>query len=324
MTAAAGHVPTGSRRLGSLPRAPAAGWPFGLPGRLAAALGLLTLAGAAVAATALDARVDEPRAYGYQVGDVVERRAVVSVPQGMVLDAESLPRVGQRGLPIELRALDWQPLGGGRFELRLRYQVFHAPVAVRTMELPTLSLRFTGEPREQTLRLEGWPVTVAPLVPVDVSPRRGLGELQPDVPPPRFDLAPSSTRLAVYAALVGLGLLYLAYVYLGLPLLRRRRPFGRAWPQLAALPATVDAERWRGAARELHRALDASAGRAVFIDQVDDFLERRPDFRPVRAELLAFLAESREAFFGGSDATRPTASLRALGRRLRDLERGAA
>ena len=62
--------------------------------RFAAVLGL-TFACVAHAAT-LQATTEEPRAFGWQVGDVVQRRITVEVPEGLVLDENSLPRPGAR------------------------------------------------------------------------------------------------------------------------------------------------------------------------------------------------------------------------------------
>ena len=70
------------------------------------------------------------------------------------------------------------PLGNplmSRRELQLDYQVFLAPREVRTLEMPAFTLRLDGTPRVQTLRIDAWPVVVAPLVPVDAPARHGLG-----------------------------------------------------------------------------------------------------------------------------------------------------
>jgi hypothetical protein len=71
----------------------------------------------------LDAFTIEPRAFGYQVGDVLQRHIVVQVPDGLALDETSLPRPGARGHALELRALQRQG-AAGREELWLHYQVF--------------------------------------------------------------------------------------------------------------------------------------------------------------------------------------------------------
>lgn len=118
----------------------------------------------------------EPRAFGYQVGDLVQREVVLHVPDGWQFDTASLPRTGARGQPLELRRVEAQAAaepGGQRHVLRLDYQVFFAPPAVRGFELPSFRLAVRGPQRVEELLVEAWPVTVAPLVPVEVSTRRG-------------------------------------------------------------------------------------------------------------------------------------------------------
>ena len=55
-------------------------------------------------ASLLQATTREPRAFGYQVGDIVARSVTVHVPEGLVLDDTSVPQPGARGRAIELRA----------------------------------------------------------------------------------------------------------------------------------------------------------------------------------------------------------------------------
>jgi len=295
------------------------------PATLLLALCLGAAAGAAP--QTLSAHSDAPRAFGYTVGDVVSRRIALQVPAGLRLDADSLPQVGGRGRAIELRRVELRrSLAGVPEELRLDYQVFLAPRELRVLELPVIELRFDGSPRPQTVRIDAWPVTVAPLTPADASPREGLGEMRPDRDPPPLDTSALRTRLLAEGVIAVLLLAYLAHVYLGLPwLARRRRPFGRAWNVLRALPAAPDAAQRRAAFERLHAALNASAGEVLFEPGVDRFIAQRPGFAPLRDELLRFFAQSRAEFFAGA----PTGVvdmhwLRTFCRRCRDAERGAA
>lgn len=301
---------------------------LGLQGLWPALVGLVLVGCGSLAAAGvenLSAQADQPRAYGYAVGDLVSRRVLVSVPPGLSLDPESLPRPGQRGQPLELRSQSWQALGEGRYELLLHYQIFQSPTETRTLEMPTVRLRFNGTPRAETLRIEAWPVTVSPLVPVEVSPRTGLGELQPDQPPPLLDTRTTTWRLSLWAIGVALCLAYLAVVYLGGPAwARRRRPFGRAWRQVSALPGTASAAQWREAAKAVHQALNDTAGQVVFAHGLDAFLDKAPQFAPLRDAWRDFFEASRREFFAGDDTPRETAALRALCRQARDLERGSA
>ena len=306
----------------------------------------------AAPASALDAQpvltatTAEPRAFGYQVGDVVSGTVQVHVPTGLVLDDASLPKPGARGKALELRSVvrSSSPEAGGRaLTLTLDYQVFLSPAQTRTLETPTLNLRFLGLPREQTLRIEPWPVTVSPLAPIDASPRRGLGELQPDAAPPLIVATATRWRLLAEGCMALLLLGYLAHVYLGAPWwARSQRPFNRAWLDLRKLrarpnilPTDGAPPAARAAFQLLHAALNASAGEVVFEAGIDRFVAAHPRFRPLRDDLVAFLRLSSREFFAphvASAANAPAAGLEAdplpwlfaFCGRCRDAERGAA
>lgn len=271
----------------------------------------------------------EPRAFGYQLGDVMTRSLVVHVPAGLALEESSVPRPGARGAAFELRGLDRRSGaegGGRRIEMTLRYQVFLSPPQVRTLETPTFVLRFQGAPRDQELRIEGVPVTVAPLVPVEVSPRRGLGELQPDVAPPPIATRPGRVRLLAYAGALLLLAGYLAHVYLGLTWrARSKRPFAQAWRALR-VPAPEGAKvQRREAFRRLHDALNRTADEVVFESNIERFIAAQPRFAPLRADLDAFFARSRREFFADAGPGEPDRRwLIDFCRRCRDAERGTA
>ena len=277
----------------------------------------------------LGAKASEPRAFGYQVGDTVERNIAVHVPAGLVLDETTVPRPGVRGKAIELQRVTRHSepeAGGTRHELLLSYQVFLSPPEVRTIEIAPFVLHFTGQPRDQDLRVEAWPLTVSPLMPVEASPRRGLGELRPDVPPPLIDARPGHHRLLAYGGLILLLLAYLAHVHLGLPWwARRHRPFGNAWRALRGLPAHAPATEWRAAFQRMHEALNLAAGEVLFEHGVDRFVAAQPRYAGLRSELLEFFQRSRSQFFAqGGPAADDGRWLLAFCRSCRNAERGSA
>lgn len=293
------------------------------------ALGLALAAALAQAAPESVLRVEasEPRAYGYRVGDAVQRRVVVHVPEGWKLDEATLPRPGGRGQALELRQVKRSSADGGRrLELDLDYQVFLAPASVRTVEIAPLRLRFAGVSRSEEVLVEAWPVTISPLVPVQAPTRRGYGELQPDKPPPLIDTGAARQRLVVFAALAALLLTWLAVVHLGPPwAAARKRPFGVAWRRLRGLAANPADAPWREACVQLHEALNRTAGEVLFERGLDAFVARRPAFAALRDDIARFLQMSRAEFFGGAARQKDDGTwLRALCRRCRDAERGIA
>ena len=295
-----------------------------------AAVGV-ALAAVLAAAHGQGVRVEagEPRAFGYQLGDTVQRRVTAHAGPDWVLDTHSLPQPGARGGALELRrvvsAVHAED-GGQRHELELQYQVFISPPAVRTFEIPAFRLRFNGPQRSEEALVEAWPVTVAPLLPAEPSPRRGLGDLRPDQTPPLIDTAALRGRLLVCAAAALLLLGTLAVVLWGPPWrAARNRPFGRAWRALRHLPPELAGASWRDACKAMHDALNRTAGEVLFEAGLTRFVVAHPAFAALRDDLARFLRLSRDEFF--ADAAREpgdAAWLMALCRRCRDAERGFA
>jgi mxaA protein len=268
-----------------------------------------------------------PRTYGYQLGDVVERRAEIQLPRGLQLDPASLP-LPRPNAALELRDARWQSPPWWRFgdtyKFHLHYQVLRSPPEPRLMELPAVVLRFQGEGRTQDVRLDAVPILVSPLVPEPPPQRKGFGDLQPDVPPLPMATAATRTRLAVegLAALLLLGVL--AVGRFGWPGRRPLRPFDDAWRVLRRMPQAPSAAQWREALTTLHRALDRAHGQVLFAQGLDGFLAQRPGFAPLHGELASFFERSRLAFFAPGDGSRPDmAWLQVLCRRARALERDA-
>lgn len=288
-------------------------------GVLAMALCVATAGSRAV--ETLQAHTDEPRAYGWQVGDVLRRHIRIDVPDGLALDGRSVPRPGARGRALELRAVH-RETAAGREDIVLEYQVFLSPPDVRTLEMPPVVLHFEGRPRAQDVRIDAWPVTVAPLVPVEVSSRRGLGDLQPDIDAPPVDTGPLRLRLAVWIAAAALLAAALALVHFGVPWWNRRhRPFAQAWRELRHLGGDGEAP-WRIACERLHAAFNAAGGEVLFEHGIERFTARRPAFAPLREDIRRFLAISRRGFFGdGRREPGETAWLVDFARRCRDAER---
>jgi mxaA protein len=269
-------------------------------------LALSACIGLAAAQALPEAVPDLPRAYGYSVGDVVQRRVQLQLPPGWSLDLDALPRSRRPGQAIELRSAR---LEGDR--LLLDYQVFLAPTEVRTLEMPPLMLRFVGPERVQgaegaarglrdvrEVRVDAWPLTVAPLVPVEVSPREGLGAMRPDMPAAPIDTTPRQHRLLVLAALLLAVGAALTHLHLGLPWWgRRQRPFAQAWRQLRRWPERAHPEQARAAMKLMHAALNRSAGQVLFAGGVAAFVDCHPRFGPLQAALSEFFERSQATFF---------------------------
>ena len=287
----------------------------------AIAAALIALASGTVLAQAV--QVSEPRAYGYVVGDVIERQARLQLPPGARIAAASLPRRGRVDSWLEQRDVVLRVTNDGA-ELKLVYQVVNAPRQVATIELPALTLALEGAP-QRSIDVDAWPITVSAMTPQYVIARAGLDELQPDITPRREPLQAMSLRLALLLALLALVLYLLALRRLPqLAWWRRAAPFRSAWRDIRRLARRLDDDAYRLALQRLHAAFDAATGQALFAERLDPLFAAQPQLRPLAAEVAAFYAQSRRTFFAAEPAPKPDSealsTLVALARRLAQHE----
>ncbi len=278
-----------------------------------------------------------PRAFGHHIGDLLVQRLTVDVPAGYALQRGSLPALGNAEYWLELRKLTVAEAPASdaalrRYALTLTWQIFYAPLDVRSLRLPGFPLRFTRDAAALTARVPAWEFTVSPIKQIvsrGVAQGQGKGEREQ-----RFSMPDAAPRpLATTASLQRVGLLAAATLAwfgwmswrFGWWRARRHSPFGAGLRAVARLRGEGDSDAYRAALRRVHRALDATYGRALFADELPAFLAQRPQFAAQEAALARFFAQSRAVFFGddgAADDLRPRFDeLLALLRECRRLER---
>ncbi len=282
-------------------------------GRHAALVALLAAASGAGAVQTI-----EPRAFGYTVGDALERRIRVDPVEEGVLDAASLPRPGRTGRWFALRAVALESGGA-----RLTYQIVNTPVAPAQENLPALRVQVIG-PAGGAHAADIGPFTVAMFPVALLGPYDSIQEsdLRPDAQPAAIDTVARRKRVLGYAAglLITMGLWWAPRLAHRLPW-RRAGPFARAWKTLRRRRASTgdDGAARRAALRRLHEALDEAAGLTLALDNLDRLFAARPALLPARDAIVQLLQSSRAAFFGQAPPP-PVPELAQLARRLADLE----
>jgi mxaA protein len=273
--------------------------------------------------------VDEPRAFGHFIGDLLTRHLDVTIPQPYALTADRLPKIARVSTWMELDAVTVRAVPSAhatRYLIDLEYQIVDSPTQLEVAALPAVGLRFAGGGRSFERDIGTWPIVIAPLAPGAL--RTGLETLRPARVPSLIDATASKVRLLLFGAGSAVLFAYLALVRLALPRLEGRRgPFAtahRTVRMLAASPASV--ARQQAALRAVHRAFDATAGFRVFGERLEEFLAAHPEFRGLRAPASNFFAVSRAAFFatGGVDASAPLDGLLALTAQFKACERRRA
>ncbi|HEY1290582.1 MAG TPA: calcium incorporation protein MxaA [Burkholderiales bacterium] len=251
--------------------------------------------------------VEQPRPFGYVVGDVMTQRVLLAI-DGHELAPAALPKAERVNVWLERRPARIESLPGGHRWLALDYQVINAPQSLTTVNLPAFELRSASD--GATLTIAAWPISVNALT------SDGSTELRPDRPAPAIATAPIRRQIAVWSSAF---LLVLA-AWLGWLAWRNwraaaARPFAHALHEMRYLDGTAP-EAWRA----LHRAFDQTAGRVVQTATLPALFEGVPQLRSLRPEIERFFTQSSELFFGGGlPADRMSA--RALCAQLRRIER---
>lgn len=270
--------------------------------------GLLLVAGAN--AQQRDAVVEQPRPFGYTVGDLVTQR--VLLPEGFAPGA--LPEAGRASAWLERRPARLERGADGRRWLAVDYQLVNAPRALATVPLPAWQL--AGSAGAAPLRIASTSVSVGPLT-APADPTQAL-PLRPDRPAPAVDTGAIRRVLWLWSAALAATLAaWLAYIA------------WKAWKDRAALPFGRALRELRGPADgplaahvALHLAFDRTAGHVVHPGTLSTLFERAPHLQALRPQIEQFYAQSAALFFGGglpADALSP----RALCRDLHRLERQA-
>ncbi|MGF6573488.1 mxaA protein [Paraburkholderia sp. GAS333] len=251
------------------------------------------------------ATVDEPRAFGHVLGDVLTQRVLLQA-NGADLGSVSPPSVGRTGLWLERRPASVETDANGRRWMVIDYQIVNAPQTLTRIALPALTL---GAANGTQLQVAEWPASVGPLTPADVF---GDGDLQP-MRPDR--MAPPVDTDGLYRRLGwSLGLLFATLAaWAGWWCWRnwreaQRLPFARAWRQLRQMRRFDRANGGRGAGGAqgaaspdawfcMHRALNETAGEVVHAGSLAGLIARAPYLQPLRAQLDHFYRMSAERFF---------------------------
>jgi len=274
---------------------------------LAALFSLLLMGSASAAQVAV---VQQPRPFGYVLGDTLTQRSLLE-SSGRVFEPAMLPPTERAGLWFARRSARLETASGHRW-LVMDYQLINAPQALMMVNLPSVNLKSMSGGDQ--LVIPEWPVSVAPLTPRAAFAKGGLQELRPDHPAPLIPTAALRERaLLSSSASIAVLLIWLGWWALRSARASASQPFARALREIKLGDDDREAA-WVA----MHRAFDRTAGRTVQLSTLPLLFEQAPHFGPQRAAIEQFFEASSRRFFSGH---RAGASLRELCTSLRAIER---
>lgn len=252
---------------------------------------------------------ENPRGYGWWLGDELVQRIRIELPEDLTLDKASLPRPRAADYWLDLREITTEE-SPGVIEVTLRWQNFYSALEPNMREVPPSPLRFSDG---SEAALPGFEFVTSPIRPLRA--HSSPDQLQAD---PKFHLVdpvPNRIALAGTLFLFVSALVAVAWHQAWGPFRASpARPFTRAARIMAGLD-DVAAQR-----RHLHRAFDAAFGRVLISSDLPAFLSARPEFTPVADRLQKFFSASDAAFFGAAPAADDDVTK--LARDLSRIERG--
>jgi mxaA protein len=259
------------------------------------------------------ATVEQPRAFGYVIGDIATQRILLEL-NGRPFTPESLPTPGRASIWFERHAVRTETDARGRRWLAIDYQLMNAPKSVALASLPALKLnsRTVGE----SLQVAAWPLSVSPVTAEKPVARAGLGTLRPDrstIPTPLL-FTQRALTLSVVALFAVLATWFIWWRWRNWRA-TSSQPFAIASREIRKLDDAAP-EAWYA----LHRAFDGTAGRAIRAETLPLLFEKAPQLRPFEGLIEQFYAQSALRFFSGQ-ATASTVPIHALCRDLRQIEK---
>jgi mxaA protein len=260
-----------------------------------------------------NAIVEQPRPFGYVIGDVMTQRILLQL-DGHEFEPAALPRNERVGAWLERRTPRIEVQRDGRRWLVVDYQVINAPQALTVVNVPAWEVL----PRSGTarLRIGDWPVSVSPLTSRTAFGRGDLAELRPDRPPAAVDTEPMRRRLAVLLGAFAVTLtLWMSWLLWREWRASARQPFARALREMRRYEDSAP-QAWHA----LHRAFDRTAGEATQSATLPDLFRHAPQLLPLRAQIEQFFIQSGERFFGAGLTAQPV-SVRKLCAQLRRIEK---
>jgi mxaA protein len=283
-----------------------------LPPMAVALLGLAACASAR-AIDAMPATVEQPRPFGYAVGDVLAQRVLLEAA-GRAFEPAALPAPSRLGVWFERRVARVDRAPDGRRWLEVDYQLVNAPPAQAVVRLPAWDL--AGRVPGTALHVAAWPVSVSALT-VKAAPGTGAWQVRPDRPPPPMPVRALRRQLLSWSvALAGCLAAWMAWFAWRSWRAAATQPFAAALRELRGLDDDAHPAAWRA----LHGAFDRTAGEVLREATLARLFQRAPHLAPLQARIRAFYAQSAGRFFGAAVPADPP-RLATLCLDLRRLER---
>lgn len=267
--------------------------------------------------------------FGVQIGDKLSRKVVLQVPVPLNFAESAFPKKGSKTNGVELvdvSVVTKQQKALTQYTLYLSYQSFTSPNKPAVMQLPAEKLVLAGGAKIETLEVPAWGFWLSPIVTGNIDTAQK--NIQPEAMPPLVEISTHKTRLAEFASILAASLLVLLYMnadgnwlpFMGGAFAKTHRQLKR----LAKSPAVKSAAEEKQALVYVHQAFNQHYGANMFARDIEHFINLRPSFKKMKAEIAQFFNESNQSLYAVEprNSKKIISDLAQLSKQLRDCERG--
>lgn len=276
------------------------------------------VAGCALAIAAMHAIAAEPdvrvslRDTGYMLGDLIDEHVEITLPDGARIDPESLPLPGRVAPWLEVRRAALESAHDTSQAFVVTYQIFAETEQATQAPLPEFHVRLRSGAGAADVTVPSRGFLLSPALPATLTDRDR--ELRPSPAPAPVPegavLAGALASLAVALAATG----FLLWRYDRLPFLPYAPgPLLRAWRSWRRRSRrALTGEEETALLRDLHGALNQSAGETLYPSTLQRLFDRAPYLAPQRVEIERVFVASWHRFYGDGDAPVPAQVLATL------------
>ena len=242
-------------------------------------------------------RVNNPdQSINYIVGDTFTRSIEIDIQQPYQLLEDSLPQlsINHQGLELKSVKLDSkQFLHNSHYAINLTYQIFDSEAYTKKYKLLAHSIKIQDANKLISIKIPEWQFRVSPIA------THNENEIFQDISPYRMPIIVDSSyakaALAIFFCLTVISVLVLIYLNadrswfpgMGGPFAKSYREIQSSAEMLHALAS-------------VHHAFNQTFKESLFLDNIDDFLANRPEFKSIRAEIVHFFTHSYHFQFGSN------------------------
>lgn len=264
--------------------------------------------------------VEQPREFGFQLGDRFERKVRLGLRHPYELVRDSFPTQGRlnRWLAFHSYEVERKTTGSADdYEIALRYQVVNVDPSPTDAGIPGHELEVRHADETLTFLIRPARTVITPFGEALSS------ELAADIAPSAL---PGKLRYVAFSGAILIGsFVALSWLHFGWFGARRTSPFNQAHRLLRRYRRDpLSDEEYAAALRTLHEAFNLTAGHALFPDHLDEFFDEHPGFTRIKAGIVDYFARSNAYFFSGSLERLTLDELTGFARQCRDIERGRA